>query len=137
MSGNLKDYKISAIENIKIYGRNAFNEDSIALFWTGSGFEANVRGSELWMDIETDYEIYEQWISIEINGELVSRQMLSKGRSLICIFRGMNNELIKNVRVYKDVQPMDTDDKCIFLIHELKLMEYLKKYQRKKLRLNL
>ena len=57
VSGNLKDYKISAIENIKIYGRNAFNEDSIALFWTGSGFEANVRGSELWMDIETDYEI--------------------------------------------------------------------------------
>lgn len=32
VSGNLKDYKISAIENIKIYGRNAFNEDSIALF---------------------------------------------------------------------------------------------------------
>ena len=30
VSGNLKDYKISAIENIKIYGRNAFNEDSIA-----------------------------------------------------------------------------------------------------------
>lgn len=135
MSGNLKDYKISAIENIKIYGRNAFNEDSIALFWTGSGFEANVRGSELWMDIETDYEIYEQWISIEINGELVSRQMLSKGRSLICIFRGMNNELIKNVRVYKDVQPMDMDDKCIFLIHELKTDGIFEKVPEKKIKI--
>lgn len=135
MSGNLKDYKISAIENIKIYGRNTFNENSIALFWTGSGFEANVRGSELWMDIETDYEIYEQWISIEINGELVSRQMLSKGRSLICIFRGMNNELIKNVRVYKDVQPMDTDDKCIFLIHELKTDGIFEKVPEKKIKI--
>lgn len=120
MTDNMQYYNINQLENVKLYGRNGSDGGAVALFWTGSGFEANVRASELWMDIEIDYDMYEQWISIEINGELVSRQMLTKGRYTVCIFRGMNRELVKNVRVYKDVQAMDTDDKCMFLTYGLK-----------------
>lgn len=120
MSENLKLYKIDNIENIKLYGRNGLSSSSMALFWTASGFEVNVKASQLWMDVEIDYDLYEQWISVEIDGDLVSRQMLIKGSYSICLFRGMNSEVIKNVRVYKDVQAMNMDDRCMFLIHGLK-----------------
>lgn len=120
MSEELKSFRMGDIKNIMIYGRNGWNSSSLVLFWTGSGFEANVKASELWMDVEIDYELYEQWISVEIDGVLVSRQMLVKGSYSICLFRGMNNELTKNIRVYKDVQAMNADNKCMFLIHGLK-----------------
>lgn len=135
MSENLKSYKINDIKNLKVYGRTGGDESSLALFWTGSGFEVNVKASELWMDVEVDYDLYEQWISVEINGEFVSRQMLIKGSYSVCLFRGMNTELIKNVRVYKDVQAMNSDDKCIFLIYGLKTDGEFKEVKEKKMKI--
>ena len=120
MDIDLKTLKIDEVKNIKINGRTTKKISPLPLFWTGSGFEVNVRASELWMEVEIDYNEYEQWISVEINGVFVSRQMLTKGRYFICLFRGMNNELVKNVRVYKDVQAMPKDNDCIFLIHSLR-----------------
>lgn len=120
MDIDLNTLKIDEIKNIKINGRTTKNISPLTLFWTGSGFEVNVKASELWMDVEIDYNEYEQWISVEINGVAVSRQMLTKGRYNICLFRGMNKELVKNVRVYKDVQAMSDDDKSMFLVHGLK-----------------
>jgi len=120
MNGKLKTYFINEIEQLMVYGRTYRELDVLPLFWTGSGFEVNVKASELWMEVEVDYDIFEQWISIEINGEIISRRMLTKGRYDVCLFRGMNNNIIKNVRVYKDVQPMPTDNNNILLIHNLK-----------------
>ncbi|MGN0143854.1 MAG: SGNH/GDSL hydrolase family protein, partial [Clostridium sp.] len=91
--------------------------------------------SELWMDIEVDYDLYEQWISIEINGEFISRQMITKGSYSICIFRGMNNEKVKNVRIYKEVQPMNKDNNCIFLIHGLRTDGEFREIQDKKIKI--
>lgn len=101
---------------IKIHGRHTRVEDCIVLFWTGSGIELNVTGSELWIEFETDYDELEQWISIEINNSFTSRMMLPKGKSNICIFRLMDKDKVKNVRIYKDVQPMGRDKKSIFKI---------------------
>lgn len=47
------------------------------------------------MEVEIDYNEYEQWVGVEINGAFVSRQMLTKGRYWVCLFRGMNKDLIK------------------------------------------
>ena len=131
----LKTLKINEINNIKINGRTSKNLSPLALFWTGSGFEVNAKASELWMDVETDYNEYEQWVSVEINGAFVSRQMLTKGRHSVCLFRGMNKELVKNVRVYKDVQAMSADDNCIFLIHGLKTDGSFEKIEEKKMKI--
>lgn len=135
MSENLKSFRLDEITNIKINGRTAKNQYPLALFWTGSGFEVNIRASELWMEVEIDYNQYEQWISIEINGAAVSRQMLIKGKYPICIFRGMNNQVVKNVKIYKDVQPMSEDDDCIFLIHSLKTDGEFEKVKDKKMKI--
>ena len=120
MSGNLKSYELNEIKEVKIYGRRDEKINPIAFFWTGSGFEANVKASELWMNVEVDYDVFEQWISVEINGEIMARTMLNKGRYDVCLFRGMNKDNVKNVRVYKEVQPMPGDDKNMLIIHSLK-----------------
>lgn len=135
MDTDLKTLKIDEIDNIKINGRTAKRLSPLALFWTGSGFEVNAKASELWMEVEIDYNEYEQWISVEINGAFVSRQMLTKGRYSVCLFRGMNKDLIKNVRVYKDVQAMSADDNCMFLIHGLKTDGSFEKIEDKKMKI--
>ncbi|MDF2943681.1 MAG: family lipase, partial [Herbinix sp.] len=80
----------------------------------------NAKGSELWIEVEVDYDTYEPWISIVINSVPVSRQMLLTGRYWICVFRGMNENAIKNVKIVKDVQAMSGDPECCLLIHTVK-----------------
>lgn len=116
----LKVYKLSDINNLKIHGRTTGCFEPLTLFWTGSAIELNAKGSELWIEVESDYDIFEQWISITINSVPVSRQMLNRGRHWICVFRGMGEKAMKNVRIIKEVQPMSEDINCYMQIHRAK-----------------
>lgn len=106
-------------ERIKIMGRAAQSEDGIDFFWTASGFEANANGSELWAQINSDYDKFEIWISVWLNGVQSARLMLNKGQNDICLFRNMPSASIKNIRVYKETQAMGDDDKHRFLLKSL------------------
>ncbi len=116
----LKEYAVSEIKNMKVHGRTARNRQPVTLFWTGSALEFNAKGSELWIEAEAGYGIYEPWISVLINGERISRQMVTAGRHWICIFRGMNPETGKNVRIVKDSQAMNGDPDCRLQFHALR-----------------
>ncbi len=104
----------------KVWGRYSGRLTPLALFWTGSGVELNVKASELWVEVEVDYDFHEQWLSVLVNGAHVSRQMLIKGRYEICIFRNMNPQEVKNVRLIKDVQAMADDEGAQLLIHAIR-----------------
>lgn len=117
---NLKIYPLSEIKNLKVHGRTTGNLAPLTLFWTGSALELAAKGSELWIEVEADYEAYEPWISILVNSVPVSRQMLTAGRYWICVLRGMNGEETKNVRVVRDVQAMSGDPSCSLKIHAVK-----------------
>ncbi|MEK4529620.1 GDSL family lipase [Paenibacillus sp. BGI2013] len=117
---NLKVYALPEIGNLKVHGRSTGERSPLTLFWTGSAVELNVRGSELWVEVESQYDMYESWISILINGVPVSRQMLTAGRYWVCVLRGMNADVVKNVRIVKDVQAMSGDPGCALQIHALK-----------------
>lgn len=113
---NLKSYSLS--ETIyKVHGRTDEEQQPLPLFWCGSGVEVNVTGTELWIDIEVDYERYEPWAACILNGSLVSRQMLTPGRQCICLFRGMNESAVKNVRFLRELQAMSEDPANRLLIH--------------------
>lgn len=114
----LKKYIPIENENIKIHGRTVC-ANPLPLFWNGSGIEVNVDGSELYFDIETDYSIHEQWIRIEINGYSMIRMSLNKGINRVCAFRGMVADKIKNVRLIKEIQPMQIDPQCFMAVHSL------------------
>lgn len=108
---DLKAYAVKDIINLKVLGRTTENREPLTLFWTGSGIECNVKASELWIEVEADYDCYEPWISVVINGAYSARMMLQKGKRWICLFRNMNPQVIKNVRVLKEVQAMSGDEK--------------------------
>lgn len=111
---------VKDIQELKVHGRTTTCREPLTLFWTASGFECNVSGSELWVEVEATYDIYEPWCSYTVNGDWVGRQMLMKGRYWIPLFRGMNPEKIKNVRFYKDLQAMSGDEHSYIHIHALR-----------------
>ena len=111
---------ISNIKEVKVHGRTSDNRAPLTLFWTASGFECNVSGSQLWVEVEVNYTNFEPWFSYTINGDWIGRQMLTKGRYWICLFRGMNPEKIKNVHFYKDVQPLGGEENSWIQIHSLR-----------------
>jgi len=113
-------YKLSDMKNLKVHGRTTECLSPLTLFWTGSGIELNAKGSELWIEVESDYDMYEPWISIVINFVPVSRQMLIAGRQWICVFRGMNESVVKNIRIVRDVQAMSGDPSTFMQIHAVK-----------------
>lgn len=117
---SLKYRNLSDTENIKIHGRTTGCLSPLTLFWTGSGVELNVNGSELWVEVEVAYDMYEPWISILINEVPVSRQMLIAGRYWICVYRGMKDKTKKNIKIIKDVQAMSADPECCLQFHALK-----------------
>ncbi|MEK3965507.1 GDSL family lipase [Paenibacillus odorifer] len=118
---NLKVHTLADIEHLKIHGRTTGSLSPLTLFWTGSALELNVKSSELWLEVEADYDVYEPWISILINSVPVSRQMLVAGRYWICVFRGMNDRVVNNIRIVKDVQAMSGDPGCSLQIHAVKM----------------
>lgn len=120
MGEELKVIPLSEIKNLKIHGRTTGNLSPLTLFWTGSALEFNVRGTELWLEIESSYASLEPWCCTVINSSPVSRQMLTKGRYWICIFRGMNVNEIKNVKFLKESQAMNSDQECCLQIHAVK-----------------
>jgi lysophospholipase L1-like esterase len=116
----LKLYRLDEIKNLKVHGRNTGSLSPLTLFWTGSALELNVSGSELWIEVEASYDSLEPWINIVINSCPVSRRMVTKGRSFIPVFRGMNPEKVKNIRIIRDTQAMNGDPECCLQLHAIR-----------------
>ncbi|MBO4547459.1 MAG: hypothetical protein J5700_07785, partial [Treponema sp.] len=105
---------------IKIMGGGAASDDGLDFFWCASGFEINANGSELWAQIESDYNTFEVWISVWLDGVQTARLMLNKGLNDICLFRNLIGQKVKNVRVYKETQAMGDDGAHRFLLKSLR-----------------
>ena len=114
-----KDHTADKSDKIKIMGRTAQSEDGVDFFWSASGFEANANGSELWARIESDYDKFEVWISVWLNGVQTARLMLNKGTNDVCLYRNLPSANVKNIRMYKETQAMGDDAKHRFLLKSL------------------
>ena len=117
---NLKTYNLQEIEHYKIYGRTDETQNPLPLFFNGSGIEVNVTGTELWIDIDVDYDMHEPWIWTALNGAFMSRQMLAAGTYSLCLFRSMSPEAVKNVQFFRELQAMSEDNTCRLLIKGLR-----------------
>ncbi len=114
----MKYYKIRDAK-LKIHGRIDETLNTVPLLSNGQGIEVNVTGSQLWADVEADYEDYEPWAAIEVNGTLSSRFMVEKGRHRICLFRGRDPEKVNRVKFYRELQAMSEDKKTCIVIRGL------------------
>ena len=106
----MKELKISEAVNIKVNGRTTESRDPLTLIWTGSSLELNVQCTELWVEMAGPYSAQENWIAIEINGEVISRRMVGPEREWVCIFRNKMNTKPTRVRIIKEVQAMSADE---------------------------
>lgn len=132
---NLKSYSLNEIEYYKVHGRTDPDSYPLPLFFNGSGVEVNVTGSELWIDLEVDYDAYEPWIYTTVNGAFMSRQMLSPGIYSICLFRNMNPSSLKNINFIRELQAMSADDDCHILVKGFQTDGTFQKLQEKQLKL--
>ncbi|MBE5931104.1 MAG: GDSL family lipase [Lachnospiraceae bacterium] len=114
----LRTWLPEEIKELRVLGRTA-KKHPLPLFWTGSGFECNYDGTELWCEFETDYSYYEQWIAVYVNGAFLSRQMLNKGKQKVCLYRNMATRKVNHVKVIKEVQAMSEDPDTYLVIHGL------------------
>lgn len=110
---------VSQLPLVRVLGRHAPAGDALTLFYTASGIECICTGSELWLELNADYALYEPWISVELNGAWISRFPVTAGRSEVCVFRGMTPGTPKHVRVFKDVQAMHDDSRHLLQITAL------------------
>ena len=106
---HLREYDLKELERgrqYRVLGRTAESADPLHLFWTGSALELNLRATELWVTFESSYMVFENWVDVMVNGALIQRFMVPKGRSSICLFRGMDRNMTRNVRIVRDTQAM-------------------------------
>lgn len=115
----MKKYPIGEISELRVLGRTTKERNPLTLFWTASGFEVGFRGTELWCEFESDYETYEQWIAVYVNGCFLSRQMLAKGKSNVCLVRNMQTLKENRITVLKEVQAMPGDEAVYLSVHSL------------------
>ena len=108
----LREYNLRELERgrqYRVLGRTGDSADPLNLFWTGSALELNLRATELWVSFDSSYMVFENWVDVMVNGALIQRFMVPKGRSEICIFRGMDRNMTRNVRIVRDTQAMHLD----------------------------
>lgn len=115
-NSDLKTYTLQETGNYRIYGRTDETQDTLPLFFNGSGIEVNVTGTELWIDLDVDYDTHEPWIWTALNGAFMSRQMLQAGTYSLCLFRSMAPEVVKNVQFFRELQAMSEDSVCRLLV---------------------
>lgn len=75
---NLTISPLSTLPQVRVLGRCA-GTDPLTLFWTGSGIELLFTGSELWVELNADYDTMEPWVSVELDGAWISRFAVNPG----------------------------------------------------------
>lgn len=105
-------------EHIGIFGRTV-RQDPLPLFWTASGIEFTTDSAEAYIDLECDYDIHEYYLRVEIDGALIQRFMIPKGRGSCCLYRGFPHGQMRTVCVRMETQPMEEDAARKLLIHSV------------------
>ena len=115
MEQQKKTVSVAALPQVRVLGRTT-GTDVVNLFWTGSGIELEFTGSELWLEVNADYDTMESWLTVELNGVQISRFPVNKGKNEVCLFRNMAVGKAKHVRVLKEVQAMNGDPQHLLQI---------------------
>ena len=108
----LSHYQMKEIPYLRILGRTNGSLEPVTLFWTASGIELNVKATEIWVKIRSDYDVFEPWVDVIVDGVLSQRLMVNKGEQEICLFRNMERDKVRNVKLLRDTPAFPTDEKC-------------------------
>ena len=79
----------------------------------------NVEGTEVWVKVSAEFENFEPWIQVLVDGSPSQRIMLNKGEYNICVFRNIEPGNVRNIRILKDTPAFPTDEKAVLQILEV------------------
>lgn len=114
---DLKEERILNLQNINILGRRDITIEKVYLDWTGSGFEVNFEGTELYVTLNCNFKKCEQYVSCLIDRRLVMRMMLLQGFQTVPLFKSIPTGVTRHIYFLKETQPYDDDpDSTIELI---------------------
>jgi lysophospholipase L1-like esterase len=120
----MKIFPLGDVPELCILGRSTTEAGCggpLALFWTASGIECRLRSSELWVELESDYNVYESWVSVRLNGRQSARFMIDKGRRWYCLYRNFPSGRENTVQLLNDTQAMPSDTEHILLLHAVRV----------------
>lgn len=128
----MNNYLPTDTEYVHIYGRTKV-QNPLPLFWTGSGIEFSTNSSEVWIELEADYEHKENWVQIEMDDIIIQRFIVPKGRHKFCVYRDFSDMDVRCVRLLMSAQPFGEDSKRKLLVHGIECSGSLKPVQKKKM----
>lgn len=109
------------MEHLRILGRtDGRAAGPLPLYWTCSGFELDLRGTTLEVELEADYEDLEPWIELSLNGQDILRMPVQKGLHRVSLLRGLDPEKPHRIRLLRESQPMPGDGRCRLLVHAIR-----------------
>lgn len=121
MNRTLEKIDLQENKNIHYFGRYGKMRQSFPMFGTGSGVEFMIKVKELWIEVESDYEMYEPWISILLDGAKYSRQMIQRGKTWIQIIQNFDEAIEHKLKIVKDTQAMSGDARCYLRLCNIKV----------------
>jgi hypothetical protein len=96
------EYDPKTLANLRILGRTG--KDAINFYWTGSGIELDLYGSELWIQLDVDWSWGEPWIAVLEKGQLLIRFPLQQGKQWYLLFRGLDASASHHITVLRETQ---------------------------------
>lgn len=117
---------VRQLENVRVFGRRCRAEESgaadpnapVTLWWAGSGVEFDFNGEAVSIGFEADWDYFNPWVSVELDGVLVSRFPVSRGKSQVQLFAQMNpgQQRSWHVRVLRETEPQPGDDRQLLRV---------------------
>lgn len=104
-----------------LIGRRDERRDPLRLFWVGSGLVLTARIRELAARIEADWDGQAPWMSVSVDGAPVARFALRRGLHTYALLAGMDDTVPHRVRLTRDVQPMENDERLLVRLRGLSL----------------
>lgn len=96
-------------ERIRLFGRYPEEGQGVPLYWSASGAEFRLKGSDADVEIECRYQTMKPYLSFEVDGLRAQTFAPLKGKHRYSIFAGMDPQKVHQVRIIKETQPFDSD----------------------------
>jgi hypothetical protein len=101
----LTDYNPVGLPNLRVLGRTS--SEAVHLYWTASGIEFDFHGTELWVQLDVDWQWGRPWIAVLEREQLIIRMPLEQGQRWYLLFRGLDAAQSHPIKILRETQPWD------------------------------
>ena len=117
----LWEKNIRQISEARLLGRPDPLPDALRLHWSGSGMQLRLRCTALYVEIEAAYAEHAPWIAVLMDGALITRFALERGRRWYAALLGMDESAEHDISIVRDTQPVPEAPDMSVTLHALRV----------------